>query len=89
MKSDLLGAVPVDEWVKEIDEEVEIFVVHPNAKFKTPGDIHEWQGWCRGKWIDFNGGGWTWHGHIGDVTHVRPIDIRMRRALPTHPEGGK
>lgn len=67
-------ATPVDEWPTEIDEEVEIFVVHQNAQYVSRlEDLSDWSGWVRAKWIDHNGGGWTWNGMCGRVTHVRPI----------------
>jgi hypothetical protein len=69
-----VGAVPVDQWPIEIDEEVELYVVHPNAQYATRvEDLFYWCGWCRGRWIDHNGGGWTWNGHCGRITHVRPV----------------
>lgn len=32
-----------------------------------------WQGAVRGKWIDHNGGGWTWRGHAGSPVGWKPI----------------
>ncbi len=67
-------ATPVDEWPTETDEEVEIFVVHQNAQYISRlDDLSDWCGWFRAKWIDHNGGGWTWNGMCGRVTHVRPV----------------
>ena len=72
-------AAPVDEWPSEIDEEVEIFVVHPTAQFVSRlDDLHNWSAWFRAKWIDHNGGGWTWNGMCGRVTHVRPLREEAR-----------
>ncbi len=66
--------VPVAEWPTEIDEHVLIFVVHPNAKYaRTEEELSEWQHWTVGQWIDHNGGGWTYYGMIGTVTHVAPL----------------
>jgi hypothetical protein len=74
-----LGAVPVDEWPIEIAEEVELYVVHSNAQYVSKvEDLSDWCGWRRGKWIDHNGGGWTWNGHCGRVTHVRPLREEAR-----------
>ena len=32
----------------------------------------EWQGLCEAKWIDHNGGGWTWHGIAGEAIGWMP-----------------
>ena len=29
-------------------------------------DGERWEGWVITSWTDFNGGGWTWHGHTGE-----------------------
>jgi hypothetical protein len=73
--NDLLGVgTPEPEWLREIDEPVEIFVVHPNAAYaKTADELARWRGWFPATWTDFNGGGWVWHGLLGAVTHVRPV----------------
>lgn len=70
---DMTGAAPVAEWPREIDEPVEIFVVHPNAGYAGSESHEHWSGWFKAYWTDFNGGGWVWHGMLGTVTHVRPI----------------
>lgn len=70
---DMTGAVPVAEWPKEIDEVVEIFVVHWQLQYAVGEDRNRWRCWLRGSWTDFNSGGWIWHGMAGTVTHVRPI----------------
>lgn len=41
--------------------------VHPNARFA--GDSKEWCCPVVAQWISHNGGGWTWHGMVGDFTH--------------------
>jgi len=64
------AAIAEPEWPTEIDEEVAIFVVHPNCRFSRAEDRHLWRGWYRGYWTAFNGGGWVWHGMVGTVTHV-------------------
>lgn len=45
--------------------------VHPYASSMTSpedyvGPVIAW-------WIDHNGGGWVWHGHLGNFTHWRPL----------------
>lgn len=70
----MLSATPADEWPIEIDEDVEILVVHPNLAFAVTADeIRCWLAWYPAKWIDHNGGGWTWHGMLGEVRFVRPL----------------
>jgi hypothetical protein len=68
------GAVPVNEWRVVKDAPVLIYVVHPNFKYaRTDAERDEWSGWCVGRWTSFNKGGWVWHGHLGEVTHVAPL----------------
>lgn len=47
------------------------FVVHPNADLadNVGGERSDWEGWVVAHWIEHNGGGWTWHGHMGTFTH--------------------
>lgn len=74
--------VPADQWPKEIDEPVLLYVVHSNAKHE-PDPVErasKWEAWCVGSWTDFNRGGWTWHGMIGTVTHVAPLPGRPKGA---------
>lgn len=68
----MVGATPVDEWPREIDEPVCVFVEHSNLEYSTPEDADNWRGWFDAYWTDFNGGGWVWHGMLGRITHVRP-----------------
>jgi hypothetical protein len=45
---------------------------HPHRKYNShrPSD---YIGVVSARWIDHNGGGWTWHGISGHVTHWRPL----------------
>lgn len=71
--ADELGkGLPVHLWPTEIDEPVELLVVHDNLKWAKSDDRHEWYEWCKGYWTDFNGGGWVWNGLCGRVIWVRP-----------------
>jgi hypothetical protein len=72
---DPLGFMTVDEWPKEIDERVLIYVVHENAQYEADEAIRKakWEGWHVGYWTDFNTGGWVWHGMLGKITHVAPL----------------
>lgn len=36
-------------------------------------DQHRWQGPCRAQWLEFNGGGWSWDGHMGVAIAWRPL----------------
>jgi hypothetical protein len=74
-KLEPLGFMTVDEWPKEIDERVLIYVVHQNAQYEADQAKREaeWEGWHVGYWTDFNGGGWVWHGMLGTITHVAPL----------------
>ena len=40
----------------------------------------EWQGPVTGKWIDHNGGGWTWRGHSGSPVAWRPLTAAERKS---------
>lgn len=53
--------------------------VHDNAKYSKDAIAEGWAGPVVTRWIDFQGGGWTWHGHCGVFTHWMP--------LPTPPAG--
>ncbi len=46
-----------------------LWCVHPNARF----DPVNYAGPVIGRWIKHNGGGFTWEGHSGDVTHWQPL----------------
>ena len=52
--------------------DVELLITHTNYKYaKTDDEKKMWQGVVKGKWIDFNGGGYTWHGLSGAVSAWR------------------
>jgi hypothetical protein len=48
------------------------FCVHPNARYAGE-DFAEWTEIVVTRWIDHNGGGWTWHGICGQHTHWMPL----------------
>lgn len=83
------GFMTADEWPKEIDERVLLYVVHQNAQYESDETkrVTDWEGWCVGSWTDFNGGGWTWHGMIGTVTHVAPLLPPPGSQLPSTDRG--
>lgn len=41
---------------------------------KCGEDLSRWEGPCRGRWLDFNGGGWTWEGFMGTPIGWRPTN---------------
>lgn len=45
--------------------------VHPYASSMT--EPKDYVGPVIAYWIEHNGGGWTWHGHLGNFTHWRPL----------------
>jgi len=54
--------------------EVELLVRHTNFRFcKSDEERSMWEQAARAKWIDFNGGGWTWSGLAGSAVGWRPL----------------
>lgn len=54
--------------------EVELLLRHPNYRHcKTDEEQAQWEQVVRAKWIDFNGGGWTWNGMYGSQCGWRPL----------------
>ena len=43
--------------------------VHENAKYSKDPIAEGWEAAVITRWIKHNGGGWTWHGHVGTFTH--------------------
>ena len=70
-------AVPVDQWPKIVDEPVLLYVVHDQAQYEDDPAKRKslWEAWFQGTWTDFNGGGWTWGGMCGRVTHVARLPM--------------
>lgn len=56
--------------------EVELLLYHPDRAYATGDDKKNWEQVVRAKWIDFNGGGWTWHGMNGTPQGWRPAPDR-------------
>lgn len=76
-----LRATPAEQWPKVVDELVMVLVVHDSYRFAAPADRCEWAAWYPACWISHNGGGWTYTGLSGKVTHVRAMP-----AMPDHRE---
>ena len=54
--------------------EVELLLRHVNYRYcKTDEERAQWEQAVRSRWIDFNGGGWTWHGMAGSIVGWRPL----------------
>ena len=54
--------------------EIELLIRHHNYTYcAAQADRSKWQDVVRGKWIDHNGGGWTWMGLCGHVMAWRPM----------------
>lgn len=53
--------------------DVELRIVHINAAFAESPTSEGWIDHQRGKWIDHNGGGFTWEGLCGVPCQWRPV----------------
>lgn len=58
--------------------EVELMIHHRNHMYAADWDRKNWEQVVRAKWIDFNGGGWTWHGLYGDPQGWRPMPANVQ-----------
>ena len=70
----MIGATMEPAWPREIDEPVELLVVHRFAGFYPDPVKAGFVAWCIGYWTDFNRGGWVWNGLAGTIAFVRPLD---------------
>lgn len=83
----LFTASPSDGWqpietAPKDGTAILAWVVHPNAKYGgTIAERSDWQGPVVARWIDHNGGGWAWHGHMGEFKAWQP--------LPNPPSSGQ
>ena len=50
-----------------------LWCVHANAAYSDDPVAEGWAAAVLGAWIDHNGGGWTWHGLCGRMTHWQPL----------------
>lgn len=54
--------------------EIELLLRHPNYTYaEIDEERARWEQVVRAKWIDFNGGGWTWYGMYGCAWGWRPV----------------
>lgn len=47
---------------------------HFNWQFARDDEKAEWEAVVQAKWIDFNGGGWTWNGMCGVPIGWLPLE---------------
>lgn len=52
---------------------LQLLIRHHDWLYAAPTEKHRWQAPCRGQWLDFNGGGWCWDGHMGAAIAWRPL----------------
>lgn len=71
--------------------EIELMIRHHTYWTALKVNKHEaetqWQGVYKGKWIDHNGGGWTWHGLAGTQVAWRPLPAPPTPAASGRDEG--
>lgn len=57
--------------------EIEVLVYHANRRYAKRSEKAEWESIERARWIDHNGGGWTWKGMHGQFRGWRPPEKVM------------
>ena len=68
--------------------EILIRFEHMNYQHADADDKDEWWELCEAKWIDHNGGGWTWHGICGEATGWIPKpESSLLRTTPEDAKG--
>lgn len=67
------------EMAPKDGSEIEILFRHNEWRYAKGARKNEWQQWCRAHWIEFNGGGWTWHGLPGVPICWRPATPNVAR----------
>ena len=79
------GACDGCRWERDDDTapkdgtEIELLIRHHNYTYcGNSDDRNKWQEAVRGKWIDHNGGGWTWMGICGHVMAWRPLPANVQ-----------
>ena len=73
--SDAPAPVSVEDWrdiasAPKDGTRILAWCVHPNDRYASDDS---YRGPVVAHWIDHNGGGWTWYGHLGQFTHWRPL----------------
>jgi len=57
--------------------EIEVLVYHVNRRYAKRSEKSEWESIENARWIDHNGGGWTWKGMHGQFRGWRPPEKVM------------
>jgi hypothetical protein len=53
---------------------IQLFCRHMNHRYcTTDKERAKWEGPVEGYWTDFNGGGWVWYGHCGEMLGWKPL----------------
>lgn len=79
------GWMPIETAVKQDRKPLLLWVVHHNARYSKDSVAEGWEAPCVACWLDFNGGGWCWHGPMGTATHWMPLPsapTAMRATMP-------
>jgi hypothetical protein len=52
---------------------IHMLMHHPYRQYAKGVEKRQWEQVVEATWIDFNGGGWTWHGMYGEPQGWRPL----------------
>jgi len=63
--------MPIETAPKD-GTEIKLLIEHENLKYCSAKDIPLWRAEVDGKWIEHNGGGWTWYGLSGTPVAWKP-----------------
>lgn len=56
-------------------------VRHPNWKYAGIADKFNWQELVVARWMEHNGGGWTWYGVLGELIGWQPLQKAVQMEL--------
>lgn len=74
------GWLPIDTAPKD-GTRILIWFVHPNAEYSADPVGEGWAGPHEARWLDHNGGGWTWYGLAGKATFWQPMPAPPASAI--------
>lgn len=60
--------------------ELALLIRHPNYGVAPQEERDQWEEWCAARWIEHNGGGWTWRGISGSPVAWKPVE-QMERSI--------